>query len=257
MISRQTILLILIALVCGGVAVYLANSYVTGEISEYKQSIDEQYATVDVVVAATNLLKGEELTTQNLQLRPVPKEFLHREAIRPSEVDSILGYQLVNPLGQGEPLLATHIQYSKINTFSSLIEPGQRAITFPVDPLSSISGMIAPGDYIDILATLKNGTEENTMPIITNIRVMATGVVTDQNRESSDRQDARYQTITLHVEPNIAANVAHARSVGDLTVTLRSRTDQEPLQQEAVTTRTLLGKTARRPVQIIKGGSSQ
>lgn len=256
--GQKTILLIIVAVLCGGAALYMVNRYVSEEITEYRESVDAQYEPVQVVVAAADLSRGDLLTTNNLQVRDVPKSFVHRDAVRPSEVDSIMGANLLYALGSGEPLLATHVQHSSVDAFSNLIEVGKRAMTFPVDTLSSISGMITPGDVIDIFGTLKNGEEESTVPLLTNIRVMATGESVGAANGDFDNNNGpqnRYQNITLHVEPAVAAKIAHARSVGTLSVVLRSRIDQLPMELEPVTTRTLLGKAAYRQIPIIRGGS--
>jgi pilus assembly protein CpaB len=254
--NNRTIILVVVALMCGAGALYLVNRYVNDEITEYRQSVDARYEPVQVVVAANDLSRGETLNSSNLQVREVPKSFVHRDAVRPSEVDSVMGANLVYALGSGEPLLATHIQHSNVDSFSNLIEVGKRAMTFPVDTLSSISGMISPGDIIDIFGTLKNGEVENTVPLLQNIRVMATGETVRENEQAvRNSNQLRYQTITLHVEPEIAARIAHARSVGTLSVALRSRIDQLPMEFEPVTTRTLLGKAAYRQIPIIRGGS--
>lgn len=251
--SKQTIILIIISLVCGSAAVYLSRSYVNDEISSYKQNIDKQYKPVKVVVAKRPISRGELLSVNVLAVRDMPKAFVHSDAIRPGEIDTVLGFKMVYGLGQGESLLSSHVGSTKGASFSNLIEAGKRAITFPVDTLSSISGMITPGDHIDLFATLDNGGIENTLPIITNIIIIATGVVTDEVERSGSKSNRNYQNITLHVAPLVAAQIAHARSVGSLMITLRSRGDNTPLDLKPVTTRTLLGKSAYRKVPVIGG----
>jgi len=259
----QNLIMLFIALAAGLAAVYLTKNYIESEVSDYKAGIDAQYKPVKIVVAARPLQRGEVLNSDVLLIRPMPATFVHDEAIRPSEVDIALGHRLVHSINKGEALLSTHIAYSKGDTFSNLIADGKRAISFPVDVLSSVTGMMAPGDVIDLLLTINDGDQEKTFPILSNVAIIATGTQVDElgvNRDT-ERAGGRFQTITLHVTPDEAAKVTHALAEGDITVLLRSRSDSSKLTMGTVTKNTLLGKkktTAkpkRRGPQIIRAGS--
>lgn len=255
----QNILMLVVALLAGIGAVYLAQNYIEQEITGYKTEIDEKYKLTRVVVARRSLQRGQVLDNTVLAVREVPSAFVHSDAIRPNEVDSVFGHRMVYPLNQGESLLSTHIAYSKGDTFSNLVDSGKRAITFPVDVLSSMTGMLAPGDIIDLLVTLKDESTEKTFPMLTNVTVMATGTSIDElgiKQESTNK----FQTITLHVTPEDAAMITHARTEGEVTVLLRSRSDSSPLAMSAVTKDTLLGrknkqlKAPPRGPRIIRAG---
>ena len=240
--KAQNIVMLVIALAAGLAAVFLAKSYIDQEIADYKKNIDDQYAPIKVVVANADLQRGQILNSNNLAVRPVPKEFVHEDAIRPNEADSVIGHRLVYSIQQGEALLSNHVAFSKGDTFSNLIDEGKRAITFPVDVLSSQNGMMAPGDMIDMLVTLKDDDTEKTFPMLTNILVIATGTQVEEINNSIDGGPVNYQSITLHVTPNEAAMITHASSEGEITVMLRSRSDSNRLKMAAITKNTLLGK---------------
>lgn len=239
--KTQNIVMLVIALLAGLAAVYLAQNYIDQEVSQHKNKIDEQYKPIKIVVAKRSLQRGEILNSSLLAIRHVPSAFVHGDAIRPGEVDSILGHRLVYSLNQGESMLSTHVAYSKGDTFSNLIDDGKRAITFPVDVLSSMTGMMAPGDLIDLLVTLKDGDTEKTFPMLTSVLVMATGTEIDEIGVAQVEAN-KYQTITLHVTPEEAAMITHANNEGDITVLLRSRSDNKQLAMSAVTKNTLLGR---------------
>ena len=52
---------------------------------------------------------------------------------------------------------------------------GKRAITFPVDEINSISGMLQPGDKIDLIATIRQLNNDVTYPLLQDVQILATG----------------------------------------------------------------------------------
>jgi len=199
-----------------------------------------------------------------LSARAVPGAYLHTEAIRPAGVDSIIGHKVVFPVKAGETLLASHVAITKGDTFSNLIEEGRRAISFSVDVLASLTGMLSPGDSIDLLMTIEDERikGEKTVPLLTNIVVMATGTRTQEiDPQSESGANARFQTITLHVTPQEAALITHAQAEGELTVLLRPRSDSNEVEFTTVNKNTLLGRENKnrnrvriRRAQIIRAG---
>lgn len=261
--SKATLFLVVGALASGGAAAYFADSHISKEISAKKASLDALYKPVEIVVPTRNLRPGDLLTSDNLAIREVPGAFVHAEAVTPGNVDVALNHRIVHPLNDGEPLLAFHVAESPGTGFSTMIEEGKRALSFPVDILSSVSGMLRPGDRIDLLMTLREGDKQVTTPLLMNVPILAAGDTVDQ----LDVPEGRFQTITLSVKPIDAAKITHAQSVGKLTVLLRTgrdTNDPDSNYGKGITINTLLGrpeakaqaKTEKPKVQIIRGGVS-
>jgi pilus assembly protein CpaB len=138
-----------------------------------------------------------------------------------------------------------------------------RALTFPVDDEASISGMLAPGDRIDIFFTTTSGNENVTLPLLLNVPVIATGIRTLANAAWLDdkRQSGHYNTITVSVTPQNAAKITLAQDAGKITITLRQPADDRPMQIARITKHTLLNgdriaetSPRRARVEIILGG---
>lgn len=261
--NKATIFLIVGALSSGGAAAYFADSHISNEISEKKASLDELYKPVQIVVPTQNLRPGDLLTSSNLAIREVPGAFVHAEAVTPKNVDLALNHRIVHPLNDGEPLLLFHVSESVGSGFSTMIEEGKRALTFPVDIVSSVSGLLRPGDRIDLLATLRDDNKQVTKPLLRNVEILAAGNAVDQ----LDVPDSRFQTITLSVSPLDAAKITHARNIGTLTVVLRTGKGEESVADgygKAITLNTLLGRPESAPkkqvkkakkIEIIRGGA--
>ena len=255
--SKLTLIMFLGAILTGVLASFFANRYIDQRVSEHKAYLDASYKMMEVVVPKAALSEGEIIDTSLMAVRNVPIRFTHKDAIRPGDIGRVIGYRLVHSVRPGEPLLLSHVAKNRGNAFSSLIEEGRRALTFPVDILSSMSGMLQPNDRIDLLVTLRNGRKEQTMPLLTNVEILATGSRVDELAQRDPR--GRYQTITLSVSAEEAARITHAKEAGTMTVTLRGPNDEGPTYDTPITEEMLLGKikpvrTGPPPIEIIRGG---
>src|SRR5690606_18918337 len=127
----------------------------------------------------------------------------------------------------GEMLMWSQMEGEKVPTFSTRIEAGRRAITVAVDEINSISGLLEPGDLIDLLVTVDQQGEKVTVPLLQGVRVMATGQRSVDDPKSGERR--MYSTVTLNTDPLQAQNVVLAREAGRITALLRNPQDSTPL----------------------------
>jgi len=255
---QLTMALIVAALLLGGFAAFAARGYIRDEINSYRAALDARYAVAKVVVATESLPIGSELTSQRVAIREIPREFLHRDAIAPSDWERIDTRRTRALITAGAPILRSQLTGPGGERFADQIDEGKRALTFPVDRVSSISGMLAPGDRIDITMTLRSSGEPLVVPLMKNTQVVATGEQTDV--EALERE--RYATVTILATPEETAKIIYAQEVGSLRVVLRSTGDLSDSWPERMTLARLLGKAepstpAARPkrrVDVILGG---
>ncbi len=264
-VKRGVSILLAGALLSGGAAAYFTNDYIGTQVAAQKAALASQYEPITVVVPNVDLRAGQVVNTQLLASREVPREFLHGDAVHPKDLESIVGLEIASPVRGGTPLLFSHVRkQDRQSTFAALIEDGKRALTFPVDVISSISGFLKPGDRIDLLATINDGKRTSTLPLFENLNIIAAGTaISEKDTKDGPR---RFQTITLMVSPEVAAKIVHAQEVSSLTATLRSPSDQRPVDTTPITVDTLLGRkpaTKKKPVvrrkaavDIIIGGQS-
>jgi pilus assembly protein CpaB len=175
---------------------------------------------------------------------------------------AVAGRVLSHAVRSGEPVLRSHLAQDVGAGFSSQLREGMRALTFPVDDEASIAGMLAPGDHIDIFFTTNTRNESVTLPLLTNVPVIATGVRTMTNSSYIDeRRDGQYTTVTVSVLPEEAAKIAHAQDAGKITIALRQPKDAAPIAVRRITKASLLNgdrvanAAARVRVEIILGGT--
>jgi pilus assembly protein CpaB len=254
-IPKATILLLVGALASGGGAAYFTDAYIVSTVNKHVDKINAQYTPVPVVVASRNLLPGDLMVTSNVSMREVPKGFVHSDALRKADFASTKGYALAYPVNAGEPILHSHLSRKRGGKFAEFVEAGMRALTLRVDDVSSLSGMLAPNDKVDILLTIKGHKDQVTFPLLQDVLVMATG------RQTSDLYGEElkksYATVTVLLWPKDAAKVIHAQETGSITFMLRGVDSPGDMENVKVTKSTLLGKKRRSPgasVQVIIGG---
>lgn len=248
------------ALAAGSAAAYFANGYIERSVAAHRAAIDAQYQSVRVIVASADLRAGTPLSNQTVAVREMPRAFLHSSAIPADRWSEIAGRVLAHAVRSGEPVLRSHVAHDVAAGFSAQLEPGLRAITFPVNEESSLAGMLSPGDRIDIFFTTTSGSETVTLPLLTDVPIIATGMRTLANTALvSERMQAPYRTVTVSVTPEDAARIALAQDAGKITVTLRQPEDQEHIHVARMTKTTLLSgsttqpRAARRKIEIIIG----
>jgi pilus assembly protein CpaB len=258
-----SVLMVTGALGAGAAAAYFANDYIDRSVRQRRAEIDSQYTPAKVVVANADLRPGTFLSGETVALREVPRVFLHSDAILADAWSTVAGRVLSHAVRSGEPILLSHLAQEIGAGFSTQLRAGMRALTFPVDDESSIAGMLAPGDHIDIFFTTTANNDSVTLPLLTNVPVIATGVRTLANAGYLDerRAGSGYSTITVSLAPEDAAKIAHAQDVGKITITLRQPKDDAPVQIARITKATLLNTSrapklaARARVEIILGGT--
>lgn len=193
-----------------------------------------------VIVASRDLPAGSVVNTSTMSIRHVPKAYVNSDAFNPSQFDSIQGAILVKPLGQGKMLAQDYIDLKIPKDFSGTIQAGHRAITIQVDEVNSISGMIQPGNVIDLFTRMsfsgmsRSGgasSGEAVIPVLEDVLVLATDKhsarpnVDEFKHLNEDDRKRAYNTLTLEVTPKEAALVAIAESRGELITALRNAND--------------------------------
>jgi pilus assembly protein CpaB len=244
-----------VALTIGGLAALTASSYLSGKVAAIEARA--KGATMRVVVAKTDIARGVKLDNQNLAVREVPVEYGHSVAVAPEDFQRIDGQAVAYPAKAGEMILWAMMETQRAPSFSSRVENGHRAMTVPVDEINSISGMLEPGDTIDLIATIEQNGKRRTFPLLQRMRVLATGQRSVDDPKSGERRS--YSTVTLDTTPAQAQTLIVARDTGKLTALLRNPQDEQPISVAGNHLTALTGqdrpRRARRPIPVLYGAS--
>ena len=214
------------AIALGIGAVYLSNSLIKRRLTEVEAAVNSRNQTVEVVVAKRDLERGELLSADAVAVRQIPKQYAHDGGVRPDGFEAFENQRLAVPVKRGEEVLAVHTEGAGTNVFSSSLKKGLRALTFEVDAVNSISGMLRPGDRIDLIYTAKGMSDgpEVTLPLLSNVTVLATDQVLTK-RDDGTGKERSFTTVTMEVTPLDANRIIVAKSAGQLTAVLRNPDD--------------------------------
>lgn len=238
-IPHPSVWLAIAALASGGLAFYGAQRYLADSSAEVKRSWQERYVPRDVLVAARDLDAGRPLATADVARRSIPSSFVPGGALGPDRLGDIMGKPLLLPLRAGDPIVDSLIAGRNEAALAARLREGARAVTVPVDEVSSQAGLVRPGDRVDLMLAeeLSEGEERciRVKPLLESLRVLATGRVQGESAQGAEAMLRRgvdvssYSTITLDVTPEQAQQLALALRVGELIPLLRGDEDQSPL----------------------------
>lgn len=246
----KNLLMFVLSLGIGGVGVYYSKQYIETEIAEYKQSLKSDDKMVEVVVPARSLVRGEIVAQSDLTLREIPEKYTDSNSITSATYDTAVGQRVEFDVESGKPILWAHLEGGQAPTFSGKVPTGLRAMTIRVDEINSISGFLQPKDRIDLLLTYGGSDAKQIMPLIQNLNVIATGVQTYVDKQSSAKRS--FSTITIQVSPEQAKKITLSQQVGKITAMLRNPDDEAPMSSSPMTVAQILNlpePVAKKPVK--------
>jgi pilus assembly protein CpaB len=186
----------------------------------------------EVLVAATALPAGSLLRAKDVAWRPggsVEAGQIVRHAIAAGnsapELDQqareVYGATLRSNIAGGEPITRGDLVKPGDRDFLQVVlSPQARAIAIPVAAGGASTGILYPGDRVDVILTQ---TFKNDPPLVR--RSVGETVVEDLRVLAIDALDSRPnsgRTVTLEVTPEEAERVNVATELGKLSLTLRS-----------------------------------
>ncbi len=247
-----------VASVIGLLAAFAARTYLTTQIEAIEAR--GKGKTVKMIVAKRELKRGDKIGADTVAVRDIPIDYAQSSGIGPDTFDRVDGKALAYPVHAGEMILWGVLEGQKAPTFSARVEAGHRAMTVSVDEINSISGLLEPGDVVDLLVTIEQKGQRITRPLLQSVQVMATGQrVVDTPREGERRH---YSTVTIDITPAQAQQVILARDAGKITALLRNPEDRHRLSGGNADMRALLAATVKKTgddtgIPVLYGGAAK
>src|SRR5699024_3659562 len=116
----------------------------------------------------------------------------------------------------GELVLDYHLRPPIQPAFSRRIQNGRRALSIAVDLINSISGLVRPGDLLDIYVSFDYQRRNVTVPLRQGVYVLDT----DMHTEEASQRQTDFTSLTLDVTPEEAAKLVAAKQSAELTAML-------------------------------------
>jgi pilus assembly protein CpaB len=187
-----------------------------------------------ILVAAVQIDAGSLVTADDLQQKEIPITEVTKEynVDTPDIRRGLMGAMVKRNLGVGEAIRSDDIMRPSDHGFmAAVLSPGMRAVTINVDAASGSSGLIWPGDRVDLILTQVNndpnasiGRRISAHTVLSNVRVVAVDsqLVAGPNRNAAAIVDAANRTVTLEVDEDQAQRVAVGMRLGRLSVSVRA-----------------------------------
>jgi pilus assembly protein CpaB len=242
--------LALVAVVAGTLAALGTHGYIDRALAEERDRLQPDIAMVGVVVARRDLQRGDPVSAETMAVRQIPSDLAPSSGISPERFESYIGSTLTLSVRSGEPLLTVAIAGSDAAHFSQRLRTGFRAITIAVDEVNALSGMLQPGDRIDLMLTARaadarNDGHDQTIVLMQDVLILATGRQVHPDlrgdAESSKSQERQFGAITIEVDPDRAQRLIVAQRSGRITAILRNPTDRGAIPKAAMDVNALLG----------------
>jgi pilus assembly protein CpaB len=248
---RAKTILTVLFLVSIGVAAFVILRALPQKVDASTEAVEKAEILVATVpLAAGTLLRAQDVTWQVIAGAPEPGEIVRPSAwdrkAKP-EVDEearaeVYGAALRGavvpgdpirrgPIAAGAPIFRGGVVKPGDRDFLQVVlSPGARAIAIPVATGGASTGLLYPGDRVDVVLTQKFGDINAPLTrrsvsetVVENLRVL----VVDAPDAKGPAGTSFGRTVSLEVTPEQAEKINVATELGKLSLTLRSVTTSE------------------------------
>jgi pilus assembly protein CpaB len=239
-----------VALIAGGSAALLLRWYIERSAQPVAAPMTK------IIVAAVDLPLATTLRPEHLRLADWPASVQPTGVLR--DTKEVVGRVVIAKIVQGEPILAVKLASKDAGRgLAALIPEGMRGEAVRVDEVVGVAGFIHPDDRVDVIATIgvrgpgSVGGDSISKVILQNVKVLAVGRdldVADHNRTKA----MSVTVVTLLVTPAESEKLALTANTARLTLTLRSWTDDNPVETPGANALSLMtgAEAIRRPPPV-------
>ncbi|MGH2350618.1 MAG: Flp pilus assembly protein CpaB [Chloroflexota bacterium] len=250
---------LMLALALGLAAALLSWNYVQRAGQRARQA-----SLVPVLVAATDIPVRAEVAPQMLAVKHVVADARHPKAL--TSIEQAAGKTATLPISAGEQVLESKFVVRKEDSGLAFRVPqGKRAVSVSVTEVVAASGLIVPGDFVDVLVSLSGpqlvgdvaGLDSATVTVLQDLQVLAVAqelqgaappaqsngfggakpAEAPKGQEAVARPNAR--TVTLAVDPDQAQTLILAEEKGRIRLALRAVEDHQQVSVDPTLLRDL------------------
>ena len=228
--KRQTLIALGVAVVLGLIAVFLANTYLTGREKQIAASTE---GMVRVAVASMPLDYGVDITPDKVKFVNYPAASLPPGAYRSMAELLPQGKRRValRPIQVNQPLLAADLSGEGQNaSIAALLPDGMRAATVRINDVSGVAGFVKPNDTVDVLITRQpigpDGASAASRSPTCCCRTSGSSPWA-RTPVGADGKPSSTSTATLEVTPLDAQKLALGQQLGQLSLVLRKPGEEQ------------------------------
>ncbi|MFD1019927.1 Flp pilus assembly protein CpaB [Thalassobacillus hwangdonensis] len=219
-------LILVLALVMGLITTMLFFNY----MKQFDEAKAVNETTVEVVVAKSKISENVQITSAMLEMKSVPKDAVHSQTLK--SVGEAAGKIAKSDIETGEMVLSSRLaDQQKEDIFvSRKVQEGYRAVSVGADFVRSVSNLIEPEDFVDVIFTevVKVSGEEDkieTEIILDRVRVLAVGRYMVESTEDEDEHE-EYSSVTLELTDKETIKLVNASERGYIHLAMHSRVNR-------------------------------
>lgn len=220
--KNKSLMLLLVAAGCGLVAMIGVQQMLSNGKPANK---------VRILVARMEIDSGIPLDKTNVGFKEWPVDAIPEGAIRTEEEFS--DRALKHRIGPGQPILITELGNKGEFGLQIQIPADMRVVTYPVTPTMTHSGLLRPGNFVDVSAVIEypvkgGGKRTEVKPVLQCIQVFAVDRRIVGSEETKDAKPVDGKNVSFLLYPLQAQlmQLAYKLSNGQLQLELRSGSDK-------------------------------
>ncbi len=249
----RAIVILALALVMGGVSVFLVNTYLQQQVSERKSV--GTVKTAQVVVAKKDLAFGQKLNEESVAMVSYPADAVPKDAF--TSLSAVLNAEkpaiALDDIKEREIILPGKISpHGARGGLPAKIPEDMRAMTISVNEVRGVAGFVLPGDFVDVLHTTTVGRRDDR-PVTRVIKQNLLVLGVDQLSSDDSNEPKVVNAVTLLVTQRDGQRLTLAQRLGEMNLLLRNEFDGSILADQVVSYESLLTvETGRKPVVKVR-----
>lgn len=215
--KNQSLILLVVAVGCGLVAMLGVKQVISRKPADAVEM-------VQVLSAAADIMPGDRLDDLNTKFVQIAVTSVPEGAVL--SMDEVEERSLKVPVTPGDWILKSKLTEKGQIGAEASIPTGMATVTIPVDATTSHSGMLRPGNRIDLLLTFNDpSSQTNQQKTITVLEFVEVFAVDNRIYGIDKAGDAQAKNITLLVTPEQGKAVTLATKIGGgyLSTMMRAR----------------------------------
>ena len=190
----------------------------------------------EVMVASKMINTGDPIsqaiTYEQWPVSSLRGQMYLKDQITPEQIKSLIARRVIS---SGEPISKNSVVDRKEHgVLSALLKEGMRAVSIALDQNAGMSGLLNPGDIVDVILALnptgkEKDDEEMNKTILCGVRVLALDQQLSSTLDAVNKKLTEVaqmpKSVTLEVTPRQASSLASAVKLGSLSLSLHSTND--------------------------------
>lgn len=228
---RDIIGLVLALVLAIGVA-FLTRIFLTKSDIAQKEVTAQSVEITKVIIAAKDLGTGTKIKAGDLVWQEWPQKSLNPSYITEAtgKIQDFTDNVVREGVLKGEPVVAADfIKPGDKGILAAMLTPGKYAISIDITPSSASSGLIYPGDVVDVILskrmTPEGGVEYgSSKTIVNNVKVLAMDI---DLSAPAEKPKTPPHVATLEVDKEQAERINAALKEGTLSLSLKSLQNEQ------------------------------